>query len=404
MSEDILVGRQPIYNSQLNIVAYELLFRSSKSHQTANFEDGDKATSKLILNTFLDFGLDNLVGKLPAYINMTRNFLLGNKVMPLDKEQVVLEILEDVEIDDEVINAVKSLSEQGYTIALDDFIFDETHKQILPYINIIKIDILNLSNDEIKQQIETITPLFKGILLAEKIETQDEFDFCASLDFEYFQGFFLSKPRVMSRQRIPTNQLAILNLLTKLYKENTTVSDLEENIANDLSLSYRLMRYINSSFFGLKTRIESVHHALALLGLDNIRRWVSLIALTGANDKPNHIVTTSLIRAKMCASMAEKKSADNANQYFTAGLFSNLPALLDLPIEEIINDLALSPNIKDALLKREGEIGSILQCCIDYEQLVWDKLDRSGLDSNTINDCYIDAIAWADSVMEEIKE
>ena len=248
MNNDILVGRQPIFNTELEIVAYELLFRSSGSTQAAEFDDGDKATSKLILNTFLDFGLENIVAHHTAFINLTRTFLLRDELLPFNKDQVVLEILEDIEIDDEIVASVSGLHKSGYTIALDDYIFDDAHSKIIPYISIIKIDILGMTQAQIEEQVKNLEP-FKVKLLAEKIENQEEFEFCKSLGFEMFQGFFLSKPRVMSRQKIPTNRLSILKFMAQLSDEDITVKQMEESISTDVSLSYRLLKYNQFQFF-----------------------------------------------------------------------------------------------------------------------------------------------------------
>ncbi len=401
MSSDILVGRQPIYDAKLNVIAYELLFRSKQDLQSATFNDGDKATSQLILNAFLDIGLQNIVGDLPAFINLTRKFLLDSNAIPFNKEDVVLEILEDIAIDDELVASVESLYKKGYNIALDDYIFDSEHQKIMDFISIIKIDILPLDQDGIKQQINKLSG-FKGKLLAEKIESQEEFEFCKSLGFDYYQGFFLSKPKIISGQRIPTNRLAIIEMMSKLYDDETSITDIEENILSDVTMSYRLLRYLNSSYFGLAKNIDSVHHALIILGLKNIRQWITVISMSGMSDKPSDIVTTSLIRAKMCELLAEELGEENINQFFTTGLFSNLPALLDMPIDKILETIPIVEPIKLALLNKTGAHGKILQICIDYEQAQWEKLASAEVELSNIKNCYLASITWANEITQQI--
>lgn len=401
MSSEVLVGRQPIYDADLNVTAYELLFRSKQNNNRADFSDGDKATSELILNTFLDIGLENIVGNLPAFINLTRNFITDPTAIPFAKEKIVLEILEDISIDKEVSESIKILSDKGYTLALDDYIFDETHSGILNYIDIIKIDILNLTNTQIENEVKKFSN-FKGKLLAEKIETLDEFEFCKSLEFDYYQGFFLSKPKIISGKRIPANRLTVLSIITKLYSNETDFNDIKQEILTDVSLSYRLLRYLNSSYFNLSRKIETVDDALVYLGLDNIKRWLMLISLSSMSDKPNYIINTSLVRAKMCELIAENKGLSEKDQYFTAGLFSNLPALLDMDIEEILKPMPLTDSLKDALINHKGPVGETLKFCIKYEQTDWDNLVSINTETDIIKNCYLESIRWANEISKEI--
>ena len=402
MTAEILVGRQPIYDDNLNVIAYELLFRDHPKQNAANILDGDKATSQLILNTFLDIGLDNIVGKHPAFINLTRNFILDPDAIPFDKNQVVLEILEDVEIDEEVTQAVARLHNKGYSIALDDYIYDHSHDDIMPYISIIKIDILGETEQQLQEHVNNLNG-FKGKLLAEKIENQDEYEYCKQLGFDFYQGFFLSKPKVISGKRIPTNRLSILEILSKLYATQTQVSDIKENILNDVSLSYRLLRYLNSSYFGLARKIESIDEALVYLGLDNIRKWITLISLSRMQDKPNDIINTALIRARMCELVAERQGIDDEGSYFTVGLFSNLPALLDINMAQALGKIPISETMKQALIDHKGPMGEVLKTCILYQETAWDKLPAMNGELTVLKECYLEAISWANDIQREIR-
>lgn len=402
MTTQVLVGRQPIYNQKLDVVAYELLYRDANNEDSAEFHDADQATTEVIINTFLEIGLQNITGQLPAYINLTRSYLLGEKTLPIQKDQIVLEVLENVEIDSQLVDSLRELSKQGYTIALDDYLYQEHHDELIKIADIIKIDVLSLSQDDIKHQVD-ILKKHDVTLLAEKIETQDIFEFCKSSGFDLYQGFFLSKPKTISGQQISTNRLPILRLMSMLYDENVEISDLENIINQDVSLSYRLLRYINSSFYGLRIKIESVNHALVLLGIIKIRHWISLICLTRIEDKPSYIITTALVRSRMCELLAEASGDRNSNSYFTVGLFSSLDALLDMTMEKILATMPLSEAIVQALLNGDGIMGAALNCTLQYERGNWEAVSFCELDISTIKDCYLQSIKWARDVMQELQ-
>jgi EAL and modified HD-GYP domain-containing signal transduction protein len=402
MTTQVLVGRQPIYNQKLDVVAYELLYRDANNEDSAEFHDADQATTEVIINTFLEIGLENITGQLPAYINLTRSYLLGEKTLPIQKDQVVLEVLENVEIDSQLIDRLRELSKQGYTIALDDYLYQEHHDELIKIANIIKIDVLSLSQDDIKQQVDVLKK-HDVSLLAEKIETQDIFEFCQSAGFDLYQGFFLSKPKTISGQQISTNRLPILRLMSMLHDVNVEISDLENIINQDVSLSYRLMRYINSSFFGLRIKIESVNHALVLLGITEIRHWISLICMSRIEDKPSYMTTTALVRSRMCELLAKASGDGNSSSYFTVGLFSNLDALLDMTMEEILATMPLSEAIAQALLNGDGIMGAALNCTLQYEKGNWEAVSFCELDISTIKDCYLQSIKWARDVMQELQ-
>ncbi len=398
---NVLVGRQPIFTADLEIHAYELLFRDESNQSCANIQDGDLATSQLILNTFLEIGPETIVGDRPAFINLTRNFILDDHIMAIDKNRIVIEILEDVEVDQRLIERVRQLSSLGYQIALDDFIYDSKYEELIRYVDIIKIDILGMEVEQIRSEVEKLRPFYVK-LLAEKIETQEEFELCKSLGIDYYQGFFLSRPTVVSGNRVPTNRLSVLNLMRLLYEQDVKIRKIEECIVNDVSLSYRLLKNINSSYFGLKTNIESVNHALVMLGIDHIRQWVTMIAMARLNDKPSVLLIDALVRARMCENLARAHLRDNPEAYFTAGLFSNLDALLDTEMSVLLESMPLADPIKAALLDRSGDIGKALLCAINYEQGDWTSVGNYPMDNTKISAAYLDAVGWADQTRETL--
>ena len=396
----IFVGRQPIYNSKLEVEAYELLFRSQHTDK-AVIVDGEQATTQVIINAFFEIGLDRLTGNGLAFINLTRSFFLGDYPIPLPKERVVLEVLEDIDIDDEFIAAVQKLSDQGYTIALDDVVNPEDVAPLLEIADIVKLEILGSDPADIRQYTNYLRP-YNVKLLAEKIETNEEFELCKILGFEYFQGYFLNRPNIVEGQRIPESRLTILQLLSELQKPDLEIRGLEKIISRDVSLSYKLLRLINSATFGTKERVGSLLQALTLLGIRQIKQWVSLIFLSKIEDKPRELLVTSIMRAKMCEILAKALKYKNPDTGFTVGLFSVLDALLDLKLEDILAQLPLSDEINDALLHGEGRFGLLLKSVIAYEKGDWDNIKGLKLNKKIIIDAYLQSLDWTNTVSGEL--
>jgi EAL and modified HD-GYP domain-containing signal transduction protein len=385
------------------VYAYELLFRAA-SDNSAKFTDGDQATSDVIVNTFLEIGLDNIVGDRLAFINLTRAFFVGEHTISLPRDRVVLELLEDIEADEEVVNSVKRLSEQGYSIALDDFIYHESLQPLVQLADIVKIDIMAMSRDEIREHVEALRqhPLR---LVAEKVETQEEHDYCMELGFDYFQGYFLAQPKVIQGQRLPNNRLAILKLLSRLQDPEITSKQLEELIAQDVAFSYRILRYVNSAAYAPPRKIESIHQAVVRLGLQTIRSWTALLAMSQVDNKPTELVVTAMIRGKMAEQMARALDAEQPDSFFTVGLFSALDALMDNSMEEILTQLPLADHIAQALLHKGGGLhGEVLNCVLAYERGEWENLGCSQLGTHRLRTCYLEAVQWANTACRQLVE
>ena len=397
---DIYIGRQPIYDRKLNVYAYELLFRAAPDN-SARFTDGDQATTDVIVNTFLEIGLDNIVGNRLAFINLTRSFFVGEHTISLPKNRVVLELLEDIDADEEVIAGVKRLSDQDYTIALDDFIYHESLQPLVSLADLVKIDVMALNRDDVRAHVNALRqhPLR---LVAEKVETQDDFDFCRDLGFDYFQGYFFAQPKVIRGQRLPNNRLAILKLLSRLQDPNISPEQLEELIAQDIAFSYRILRYVNSASLALPRKIESIHQAVVILGLQTIKSWTTLLAMSQVDNKPAELVVTAMVRGKMAEGLARAMNAAQPESFFTVGLFSALDALMDNSMEEILTQLPLADHIAAALLHRRGIHGDILDCVLTYERGQWENLGCSQLGTHKIRDCYLEALQWAGDVCQRL--
>lgn len=396
-----LVGRQPIYGSEVDVFAYELLYRGGDSN-AANFADGDSATANVMLNTMLEIGLEQIVGSQLAFINMTSNLILGRLCETLPKEQVVLEVLENVEPTDEIVEALTNLSKQGYTIALDDFIYHESLQPLVAIANIVKVDVMALSHEEIEEHVRWLRQ-YPVKLLAEKVETHEDFEFCKRLGFEYFQGYFFCKPNVISGTRVPANRIAILMLLAKLQEQDVEIPKLEKEIKTDVSLSYKLLRYVNSAACGLPRTVDSIGQAACLVGLDKLRMWVTLMSLASMEEKPFELLVTATVRGHMCEQLGTVLNCEPIEQCFTVGLFSVLDGFFDCELAEVLESLPLSLDVRNALLDRTGLLGEILECVVAFEQGEWKAVESAQIDLGVVQHAYIEAIQWSSHILSSMK-
>lgn len=398
---NIAIGRQPIFDKELETVAYELLFRDCDGQNRANIIDGDLATTQVILNALTEIGLKKLVDNKWAFINLTQSFLDGGFPLPDLEKHFVLEILETIPVNDATLAGARKLSQQGYTIALDDFIY---HPHLDPFVeiaNIIKLDIMAQDHAALGKAVKQFKQRGKK-LLAEKVETYEEFEFCKSLNFDYYQGYFFCKPEVLTSKSIPASKMQIIKLLSKLHDPEIGIDELTNDISQDVTLSYRLLRYLNSAHFALQQKVESIRQAIMMLGRDNIRSIATLIIMSRIEDKPSDLFKTGLIRAKTCSLLADKVHPGSADTFFTAGLFSVVDALMDTPIQEIMHRLPLSEDLQNALVYQQGEIGHALLDVITYVRGNLSDIAGSNYNMDDITKAYLQAIQWADAAVSEI--
>lgn len=390
---DVFIGRQPIFDRNNRVFAYELLWRQGNGN-AAQVTDGDLATTQVILNALTEIGLDRLVGNQPAFINLTRSFLLGEQPLPELNGRLVLEVLEDIAPDREIIQGIQHLARQGYTIALDDFLYRPELTPLVEQADIIKIDLLAQDEATLREHV-AVLQRYPVKLLAEKVETQEEYETCLELGFEYFQGYFFARPHVVQGRRPPTNKLAVLQLLAQLQDPATTDGELEALISQDLSLSYRLLRYINSARYGLSREIDSIRQAILLLGHRTLHQIANLLVMSRIEDKPLELMMTALIRARMSENLARQLGNQDEAMYFTAGLFSVIDALLDQPMPELLAELPLSEEFKQALLARHGELGEVIGTVVAYDEARWDAAVHPRIGADPLREAYLEAIDWA---------
>lgn len=398
---DIFVGRQPIFDRHLRVYAYELLYRHGYV-DSAVITDFDAASSEVVINSLIELGLDRLVGTRKAFCNFTRGFLLEGANVPFSTSQLVVEVLETVTPEPEVLEAIRSLSKSGHIIALDDFVVTDELRPLVELADIIKVDVLEQSREQVKEQVEKLRSIKKLKLLAEKVETNEDFIFCRNLGFDYFQGYFFSKPQVVSGRKMPPSRLAMLRLMTELQRPDIDLAKLEEVIETDVNLSVKLLRQINSSFYSLMSEVKSIRQAIVYLGLMHIRNWACIVAMGSVDDKPQELMTMALIRAKMCELLADSEDSERKGMFFTVGLFSLLDTIFDAPMDEVLNSLPLTNEVNRALLEREGVLGNALECVESYEQANWNKVFASGYDEELVAHAYLEALDWSTAVVESL--
>ena len=400
---DVFLARQPIFNRAQQVVAYELLYRNSDDNQ-ARFDDPDQATTEVVLNTFMEIGLDRVTGQRRAYVNLTRPYLLGDYPLPFSNDAVTLEVLEDVTPDAETVAAVGRLVEQGYEIALDDFVFRPEMIPLIELASVVKLDIRQLDDAQLAEHVALLGK-YDVRLLAEKVETREEFGRCLELGFDLFQGYFFCEPAILRGKQASPSRMATLHMLHKLNDPDFHYDELAELISTDATLAYKLLRYINSAYFGLRRKVESIRHALILLGQRNIRIWLNLIALSQMQDKSRELMVTTLTRAKMSELIAVAlRRGGEKDKFFLAGLFSALDAFLDMPLEESIESISLADDIVEGILRRGGAIGRVLEMVVRGERGEWEGMERMGLDVSQITDAYLQAIDWASGMTQILTE
>lgn len=395
------IARQPILNREQNTHGYELLFRAGPE---AFFRsaDPDEATCNTIDFSLL-IGSATLTGGHPAYINCTRNVLLRDVITLLPRDRVVIEVLENVTADEKTIAACDRLRRAGYLIALDDYVPTLDSLRLLPFADLVKVDFL--MTDTARQASIAIDMRRRGIkLLAEKVESREQFQYALQLGYHYFQGYFFCKPQTLTLQDIPCSKLSYIHVLRIANRDFYDVEELERAILREPSLCYRLLRYLNSAAFGLFP-IRSIRHALTLLGQREIQKWISIVvAISIAGDHPGELISSALTRARSCEALAAISGEDSCGA-FMVGLMSLMDAILDCPMKIVISQLPLSAECKEALHGRDNGLGRMLRLAVCCERGAWQEVSgiavECGLPEDTIWDLYREACQWSSEILKE---
>lgn len=339
---DFYIGRQPIFDSDINLFAYALLFRQNAEDNSAQFINGDQASAQVIMNALGEIGIKNLAGDHKVFINFCDSLLVQEGEPFFNPRQVIIELLEEHTATPALIRTLKNLRQQGFSIALDDHQFDSEMTVFEDYADIIKVDIQKYDINLLQPKLQQLKR--KGIkLLAEKVETYEQVKACDALGFDYFQGFFFAKPQIIHGQRLPDNKLSVLKLLSKIYQPNINLNELSKIITHDVSLSQKLLTFISQNVPS-KYPITSIQNAVMRCGLDHLRNWAGLVALSSLSDKPHELFYLALTRARFCELVSDLIQDPPKETYYTVGLFSILDALMDRPLEEILEQLGLDDN------------------------------------------------------------
>lgn len=398
------IARQPIFDTKLRIYGYELLYRSSTA-STSEFNiftpcDPDKATSSVLADSMFLFGMEKLTHGKPAFVNFSRRLLISDVMTFLPNQDIAVEVLETVEADALTLAACEKLKACGYKIVLDDFVYQPKMEPLVAIADIIKIDFLSSP----PSYCEAITKQFRRrkelVFLAEKVETYEQYRQALAWGYTLFQGYFFCKPLVLDTRDIQGNKMLYFMLLKELNDPKAGLSRIEEIIQRDISLSYKILKYINSAAFGLRYRISSIKQAVAMIGHKKLAKFVTLVLLKGlGEDKPSELVVTSIVRGRFAELVAEEIGLkEQTSDAFLIGMFSLMDALLDQPMHKIMAELPLSEDISGALQRQPGKLTLILETVIAYEQGNWDKFEiyrqTIKLNNETAKRIYLEAVEW----------
>ena len=394
----VYLGRQPIFNGDLKPVAYELLYRSGN----VDFADRNdaRASASVLINAFLEMGVSRVIGKARAFIHVTPEILDDDLLRLFDPAQLVLQLMPDAVLDDAMLDKLDQLRAAGYGISLDDLLVHEGTQPLIERAHFVKVDLAAVPAEELEEHVALLRQ-YPVAIVAEKVESHEQFAQCQALGFDLYQGYFFARPKIVAGRTLAEDRLSVMQLLATLHNPQTELADVQSVIERSVSLSYRLLRYANSAAFNLPRQISSIAQATVVLGQRRLRDMATLLALTGISDKPPELARTLLARARWC-SQAAPPGRGNAETAFTVGLFSGLDALMDRPLDALLNDLPLADEIRHAVLAQQGPFGNILSAVLAVEQGDFENEALDALDPKPLTNAYLAAVDWANQAMEAI--
>lgn len=400
------VARQAILDTDKNVIGYELLFRDGKQNCFPNVAP-DEATSKILASNHLTLGLDEITGGKTSFINFFEDTLLYRFPTSLDPMNVVIEIVETAPVSEPLLAACKHIKQLGYRLALDDHDFDPKWDIFLPYIDIIKVDVRESDFDTIKKHIPKFLDA-KLKLIAEKVETYQEFEQYKELGFHYFQGYFYARPEVIKQKNIPNSKLSMIELIGESAKMQMDFERINNIIERDVALSYMLLRFINNPMVNKRNKITSLRHALNYMGEVELKKFIALLALANLGDsKPMELLQVSLVRAKFCELLAkEKHESENPPKGFLVGLFSLIDAMLDRRMESIMDNLPLSEDLKLALCGQKNNLLIYLEIAKTFETGNWPRTKKLAgaikVQQKMLHGIYNQAVVWSNAMRQAV--
>ncbi|MBY0121307.1 EAL and HDOD domain-containing protein [Bacillus sp. S/N-304-OC-R1] len=411
---EVFVARQPIFNANEEVFGYELLYRRNMEMNEFPEIDGDQATTELIVNSFLNIGIDRLSNGKPCFINFTEKLLKLRLPAYFRPREIVVEILESVEPSAEIVEICKELKELGYQIALDDYVINEENRysyELLEYADFVKVDFL-LTSKEMREKIELIAKTLPLKLVAEKVETREEFEDARKRGYHYFQGYFFAKPSILSTRDVPAYFHSYYEMIQNFATNEPSIDRITELIERDISLSYKLLKLINSPAFRPKQKINSIRQAVMMLGLIELEKWIYVLAVRESTiDKRNisqETIQISLTRAKMCediAKMAVKRVPSPS--YFMTGMFSIMDSILSIPMKFILQELPLEEDICNALNGKKNKLKDVLDLVLAVETAQWSVISEMckelSIDEKDLFKLYAEALNWSSELVIEEK-
>jgi len=410
---DYFLARQPIFKRDLTVYAYELLFRSNPNENSytvesntpiPNFDDydsDDKSTSTVLINSYLASDFESFSKGKKVFINFTEHLIMDETPLIFPNQTLVVELLETIRPNPVLIKKCMDLKKNGYTLALDDYVHERDKiNPLLDLVDILKVDFL----DNSKQEISRIAQLYKNSpikLLAEKVESYEMFEFAKNEGFHYFQGYFFSKPKMLSGKSLHSDNKSFILILNELFKVDPDFDKISNIIQSDVSLSYKLLRLVNSAAYYKTFEIKSIKQATLMLGIKKLKNWTLLLMLVDAGkNKPAELVRESIIRGCLLESLSKHTPYRNmSSEFFLMGLFSMIGLIMDSPIGELLKDLPLSDFVKDALMGKDNPYKKIYDIALLYEKADFEKVYRlaseMNIPSNVITKYYRDSIAFA---------
>ena len=393
------IARQPIFNVHKQLFAYELLFRQTLGLKLGELS-GERATSSLLSTSFLTEDIDRIAGNHPCFVNFTADLLVRGLPGAFPSDRIIVEVLEDVQPSPEVIAACRDLRDRGYLLALDDFVYSDSLLPLIELAGIIKIDYRLTPAAEIEALICRLAP-YRLKFLAEKIETYQEFEHARDLGCHYFQGYFFARPQSLRLREVSSLKVTQLRLLAEINRPELSAANLERIISADVAIAYKLLRFINSVYFSLVRKVESIRRAIIYLGETEVRRFVMLVIVSNlAADKPEELLRLSVVRARFCELLATRGTyAAHSAELFLVGLFSLLDAILDAPLEATMAALPVAVEVKEAIVGRTGPLAFFLEAVVAWEEARaqdcpphW---QRMGVDGEEVKELYLEAIRFA---------
>lgn len=400
---DVYLARQPIFDTDNQVYGYELLYRSNGQQNSYTGDNGDESTADVVTNAFFGLDIREVIGGGKAFINFTGNLLKRGVPKMISPDIVVVEVLENLMIDDDLVEACQDLKERGYTVALDDFEFHNSYSDLFQLGDIVKID-FRIPQNKIEET-AYVCRYCNKIMLAEKIETAEEYDYAKRLGCTFTQGYYFARPTILSRDSVVPLTMNFMQIMQLVSQPEPEISDIVEVISRDTAMCQRLLRLINSVYFGVKNRVSSISQALVILGLDYLREWVYLMGMQRITRNDNiEVMRLSLVIAKFCRCLAMliPEAARSADSFYLMGLLSMLDHCKTSDLERKLNEFPITEDIKGGLLGRGGVYSDVYRLALSYASGNWDEVDKFSalyhLNSSDISDLFVKCVKESEAL------